>query len=200
MVQSMRLARRHLVAPLVAVALIATGALPDAALAQQAVTVQLSAQNNSGMTGTATLTPMGNQTRVVVTLQNAPGPHPIHIHDGSCANLNPQPLYPLTTVMNGSSETVVNASLSSIQGAQHAINVHKSPQEASVYTACGNIPTVAAAPAAAAPAAAAAQARPAAPAQLPRTGEADFGLYGLLALGALIAAAGVGLVARRRSI
>ena len=52
-----------------------------------------------------------------------------------------------------------------------------------------------AAPAAPTPAVAPAQA----PRQLPRTGEAEFGLYGLMALGALIGLAAAGLALRRRS-
>jgi len=51
------------------------------------------------------------------------------------------------------------------------------------------------APAAPTPAVAPAQA----PRQLPKTGEAEFGLYGLMALGALIALAAAGLALRRRS-
>jgi LPXTG-motif cell wall-anchored protein len=50
-------------------------------------------------------------------------------------------------------------------------------------------------PAAPTPAVAPAQA----PRQLPRTGEAEFGLYGLMVLGALIVLAAAGLVLRRRS-
>ena len=233
----MRLSRQLLIVPLVAVALVSLGARPDTASAQQAVTVQLSPQNSSGITGTATLTPMGDQTRVVLTLAGAgAGPEPAHIHAGTCADLDPTPKWPLTSVANGVSDTMVNAKLSDIQASATAINIHKSPQEISVYVACGNIPTAAAAGAApaaapagapgatpgtpapvtsaaapatapsagappagpvAAPAAAAAQpARP--PAQLPRTGESGFELYGLLALGVLVLVAGMGLMIRRR--
>ena len=227
----MRLSRQLLIVPLVAVALVSLGAPPDTASAQQAVTVQLSPQNSSGITGTATLTPMGDQTRVVLTLAGAgAGPEPAHIHAGTCADLDPTPKWPLTSVANGVSDTMVNAKLSDIQASATAINIHKSPQEISVYVACGDIPTAAAAGAApgatpgipapapvtsaaapatapsagappagpvAAPAAAAAQpARP--PAQLPRTGESGFELYGLLALGVLVLVAGMGLMIRRR--
>jgi hypothetical protein len=110
--------------------------------AQQPVTIQLSSQNNSGITGTAVLTPMGAQTRVVLTIQGGPpdGNHPAHIHAGTCANLDPRPLFPLPNVQNGRSEATVNVSIDQIRAARHAINVHKSPQEASVYVACGDLP------------------------------------------------------------
>ena len=110
--------------------------------AQQPVTVQLASQNNSGVTGTAVLTPMGAQTRVVLTIQGGPpdGNHPAHIHPGTCANLDPRPLFPLPNVQNGRSEGTVNASIDQLRAARHAINVQKSPQEASVYVACGDLP------------------------------------------------------------
>ena len=194
----MRWSKRHLFGPLLAAALLSVGLVPDTASAQQAVTIQLAAQNNSGITGTATLTPQGNQTRVVLALTGAgAGPEPAHIHAGTCTNLTPAPAFPLTPVANGASETMVNAPLSQVQGAAHAINVHKSPQEAAVYVSCGNIPMLAstAAPAPAAPAAAAPAAQPA---QLPRSGEADFLLFGLASLGAVLIVSGASLMLRRR--
>ena len=143
-----------------AVALTTIALLPASTEAQQSVTINLTAQNNSGQTGTAVLTADGASTKVVLTLSNAPGPHPAHIHSGAC----PTPgavVFPLTSVTNGRSETTVAASIADILRAPHAINVHKSPQEIPVYTACGNVTAAAAAaPAAAAPAAA----KPAAPA------------------------------------
>jgi Cu/Zn superoxide dismutase len=138
-------------------------AWPAQTEAQQSVTINLSAQNDSGQTGTAVLTPDGSGTKVVLTLSNAPGPHPAHIHAGSC----PTPgavVFPLTTVTNGKSETTVAASIADILRAPHAVNVHKSPQEIPVYTACGNVTAAAAAAPAAPPAAAPAAPKPAAPA------------------------------------
>jgi LPXTG-motif cell wall-anchored protein len=160
-----------------AVALTTVALLPASIEAQQSITINLTAQNDSGQNGTAVLTPDGAGTKVVVTLSNAPGPHPAHIHSGSC----PTPgavVYPLTSVANGQSETTVAASIADILRAPHAINVHKSPQEIPVYTACGDVTATAAAPAApaakpAAPAAAAPAAqpspaaKPAGPAQAP---------------------------------
>jgi LPXTG-motif cell wall-anchored protein len=152
-------------AVLAAVALAAS--LPIGTQAQQTVSLTISEQNDSDISGTATLTAMGDQTQVVVQLQNAPGPHPIHIHEGTCANLDPAVEFPLTTVMNGRSETMVAASLQHIQAMQHAINVHKSPQEASVYVACGTIPTAGAAAPAAQPKPGEPMPKPAPPATKP---------------------------------
>lgn len=191
----MRLSPRYLIAPLL-MALISVGTLADPASAQQAVTVQLTPQNNSGISGTATLTPMGQQTRVELKLNGAgAGPQPAHIHEGTCTNLNPAPKYPLTNVVNGSSETTLNIPLSTIQAAQLAVNVHKSPQEITVYVACGDIPMAAAAAGSPVsnPAGAAATAQ-----RLPNTGQADFALYGPAALGGLLILGGAGLLLRRR--
>jgi hypothetical protein len=126
--------------------LIATVMAATVAGAQQPLTIQLNTQNNSGISGTATLTPVGTtQTRVVLTLQGSPADanHPAHIHTSNCATIGGV-VYPLTNVRNGTSETVINATIAQIRAAQHSLNVHKSPQEASVYVACGDLPTGAA--------------------------------------------------------
>ncbi len=111
------------------------------ASAADTLTVQLTAQNNSGQSGTATLTDMGDgTTKVVLSLTDLGAtPQPVHIHDGTCATLNPTPKYPLTNMVNGKSETVVKVSMSQLLAQPFAINAHKSGQEVSVYTACGNI-------------------------------------------------------------
>lgn len=113
----------------------------DGTVAQDGTaTVSLAEMNDSGITGTATLTDADGMTAVVVTLQNAgSGPQPIHIHPGTCADLDPAPQYPLTSVEGGASETTVEASLSSLQDGTFAINVHKSVEEAEIYVACGDI-------------------------------------------------------------
>jgi LPXTG-motif cell wall-anchored protein len=209
-----------------ALAMTSLAVLPATTQAQQSVTINLSPQNDSGQTGTAVLTPDGAGTKVVLTLANAPGPHPAHIHTGSC----PTPgavVFPLTSVTDGKSETTVAASIADIMKAPHAINIHKSPQEIPVYTSCGNVSApaagaaaspVAAAPAAqpspaakpAAPPAAAAQPvaapaqapRPvASPAALPRTGDVDpnAGLWMVIVAGVGLLGAGALVLARRRS-
>ncbi|MCC7367305.1 MAG: hypothetical protein IT306_02720 [Chloroflexi bacterium] len=208
-----------------AVALTTLALLPGATQAQQSVTINLTAQNNSGVAGTAVLTPDGAGTKVVLTLSNAPGPHPAHIHAGSCPTVGAV-VFPLTSVTNGKSETTVAASIADILRAPHAINVHKSPQEISAYVSCGNlVASAAAAPAAqASPAAAGAAPAPAAkpaaspvtapaqaprpvaspsPVALPRTGEAAdpaAGLWLLISGGVGLVGAGVYLLSRRRPV
>lgn len=54
-------------------------------------------------------------------------------------NLNPQPRYPLQSVVNGRSETVVDVPLSTLLGGQFAINVHKSQKHIRRYVACGEL-------------------------------------------------------------
>ena len=150
-----------------AVAVTTLALLPGATEAQQSVTINLTAQNNSGVSGTAVLTPDGAGTKVVLNLTNAPGPHPAHIHAGACPTVGAV-VFPLTSVTNNMSETTVAASIADILRAPHAINVHKSPQEISAYVSCGNVTAAAAAAPAAAPAAQPSPAaKPAAPAQAP---------------------------------
>ncbi|MER3400179.1 MAG: hypothetical protein C4313_03440 [Thermoflexus sp.] len=112
-----------------------------AAPAPQTVTIPLKEQGGSGQSGTATLRAMGDQTEVTITI--TPGPagvdQPAHIHEGTCANLNPKPAFPLTPVRDGRSTTTVNVRLTDLLAKPFAINVHKSAQEIAVYVACGEI-------------------------------------------------------------
>lgn len=121
--------------------LVLLGATSLAAAADSA-TVKLAPQNNSGESGTATLTSVGqNQTKVVLQVTGAPSgvSQPVHIHKGTCDKLDPKPAYPLSPLVNGKSETTVKASLDSLEKGGYAINGHKSAKEASTYVFCGNI-------------------------------------------------------------
>jgi len=103
-------------------------------------TVTLNALNNSGITGRATLTDAGGQTMVQLTIAGSDDAHPAHIHNGTCANLDPAPLYPLTTAQGGMSSSVVAAPLAEIMSGQKAINLHRSASDMQSYVACGNLP------------------------------------------------------------
>ncbi len=105
------------------------------------ITIQMKALNGSGEDGTAVITPKGDaDVMVVLNLTGAPSDaQPVHIHKGTCDNLDPKPLYPLTNVVNGNSETEVMVPMSELEKGQYAINVHKSAADISTYVSCGNI-------------------------------------------------------------
>lgn len=111
------------------------------AFADSAVTVRLDARGNSGQAGTATLQPVGEQTKVVIELTNVPAgvAQPAHIHRGICDNLDKAPRWNLKAVQDGRSVTLVPVSLDTILKEPMAINVHKSAIETQIYVACGNI-------------------------------------------------------------
>jgi hypothetical protein len=124
-------------------ALVALGGTRATYAQPETVTVTLGEQNGSGQNGTATLTANGDTTMVMVTVSGGSStPQPAHIHPGTCANLNPKPIYPLTSLVNGTSETTVPVSLSELVNGEFAINIHKSGPEASVYVSCGDIPNM----------------------------------------------------------
>ena len=117
-------------------------ALPSSVAAQsQSLTLTLNAQNNSGISGTATLTDLGDgKTRVAIQATGAgAGPEPFHIHPGSCAQLEPTPAFSLQSVTNGSSTTDVNATLQQLIDGHYAVHMHKSNDELTVYVACADI-------------------------------------------------------------
>ncbi len=111
------------------------------------IMIDLLEQNDSGITGTATLEDNGDgTTRVDLVLEGVAedANHPAHIHAGAC----PEPgevLYPLENVVfnanagAGVSVTQVDATLEEILADPTAINVHLSPEQAGVYVACGNL-------------------------------------------------------------
>src|SRR5438270_9643231 len=106
----------------------------------KSVKVSMHAQNKSGESGSAKLTPQGaDKTRVEISLKGGPKgtPQPAHIHEGSCAKLDPKPKYGLENVVDGKSSTVVPQGIDSVRGM--AINVHKSADDLKTYVACGDI-------------------------------------------------------------
>ena len=108
----------------------------------KSVKVSMKAQNKSGESGSARLTPEGpDKTRVEITLKGGPKgtPQPAHIHEGSCAKLDPKPKQGLENVVDGKSSTVVPVGLESLTGGKMAINVHKSKEDINTYVSCGDI-------------------------------------------------------------
>ena len=144
---------------------------------EQATTLQLVQQNNSGVSGTATFTPSGGGVRVDIKVTGAgAGPQPAHIHAGTCAQLDPTPQFTLAPVTNGSSTTDLQTTIAALTASPHAVHMHKSTDELTVYVACADIK----------------------PAVLPRTGQSDTTTSGLVSAAAGLSLLGLGLVLRRR--
>jgi len=102
------------------------------------VTLELQELNDSGVSGSVTMTAIDDErTRVDVSVD--PAGHesmPAHIHPGSCAELVPQPKYGLENVIDGESSTEVPASLTDLMSGGQALNIHMSNEEMGVYSAC----------------------------------------------------------------
>jgi Cu/Zn superoxide dismutase len=111
------------------------------ALEDVEVSLDLQEQNDSGITGTATLSPTSDgEVEVELEVDGSEGgPHPAHIHKGSCADLDPNPAFPLEDVVDGRSETTVDVDIDDLTADEYAINVHESPENASNYVACADI-------------------------------------------------------------
>ncbi len=135
--------------PIAVVMALVTMAFVSPILAQEdSITISLREYQRSGVSGSATLTADEQNTRVVMELSGDPvtGNHPTHIHTGTCADFDPDPTYPLTTVIldevsdeGVSDSTVEDVSLESLLGADYVILVHKSAEELTNYYVCGDI-------------------------------------------------------------
>lgn len=91
--------------------------------------------------GKATLTEEDEKVKVVLSLTvgDLKDAQPAHIHKGDCPGVG-EVAYPLTNVVSGKSETILNTTLADLKKELPlAINVHKSAGELKVYTACGGL-------------------------------------------------------------
>ena len=107
------------------------------------VTIDLGELNDSGQTGTATLTEMGSNTQVVLSLSAGDlQSELVHIHLGQCGDTLGGVDHALTSFVGGSgdSTTMVSATLASLMDGDHAVNVHEA-DNAGNYTACANVPS-----------------------------------------------------------
>ena len=118
-----------------AVALIACQAAADPPR-----TITLQTLNASGVTGTVSFTALREKTAVEIVVNPGGNPNmPVHIHPGTCENLTPQPKFPLENVQNGSSKTVVPATIAELFAGGLAVNIHRSNDDLKTYTACVDI-------------------------------------------------------------
>jgi len=131
---------------LAAAGFIVVGSGDRASAQDQTVTVTLGPGRDGSQTGTATLTAQGSQTQVMLNIQSGPAGvgQPAHIHVGPCPGVG-SIAFPLTNVVDGTSTTVVDATLASLQTGGYSINVHQDASEAGlpIYVSCGEIPAAA---------------------------------------------------------
>jgi hypothetical protein len=125
--------------------LIAAGLLTIAIFApatgEEAITVDLDEVDGSGVEGSARLVAADGQTEVEVLITaglEEGAVHPVHIHEGTCDDLG-DVAYPLEDIVDGVSESEVDAELADLMDGNHAINVHLSEDEMNVNVACGDI-------------------------------------------------------------
>lgn len=105
-----------------------------------AQTYPFNPMTQSGQKGTLTLVPMGDNTRVIITLTGEPDGaiQPAHIHKGDCANPGAV-IIPLTDVVAGHSMTVVKLPIGKVAIPGDSANVHQSAAKLNVYVACADI-------------------------------------------------------------
>jgi hypothetical protein len=113
------------------------GIVPLAGAADAPVRIPLDAMGGSGETGVAILTPQGAKTVVELQMKGAPAdPQPAHFHTGTCDKYAPRPLYPLRSVVKGSSTTTLDVPIEKLTGGDLVINVHKSLEEIATVSSC----------------------------------------------------------------
>ncbi|MBV9719207.1 MAG: hypothetical protein JOZ77_07795 [Candidatus Eremiobacteraeota bacterium] len=106
------------------------------------MTINLGAQNGSKQDGQAFLNDTSGGLKVKIALKNEPAgaSEPAHIHQGTCAKLNPAPWKALSNVVNGTSVTTLpGVTLAQLKKAHYAINVHESAANLKHYVSCGDL-------------------------------------------------------------
>jgi hypothetical protein len=114
----------------------------------QNMTIGLNEYEGSGVSGWATLTAQDDGVHVQMAVEGdqISGDHPTHIHTGTCNDFDPNPTFPLTTVIldplsaDGVSESdVPDVTLDALLADDHVILIHKSMAELTTYFVCGDI-------------------------------------------------------------
>lgn len=108
---------------------------------QTLITLNLTEQNNSSESGTATLLEGNGTVTITINVSGAPEnvSQPAHIHNGSCPDVGAVK-YALNNIINGSSTTIINATFNQLESELPlAINIHQSVENSSIYVSCGDI-------------------------------------------------------------
>lgn len=112
------------------------------AMSAHSMTINLGAQNGSKQDGQAFLNDTSGGLRVKLQVKNEPAgaSEPAHIHQGTCAKLNPAPWKGLSNVVGGVSVTTIpNLTLADLKKAHYAINIHASAANLQHYVSCGDL-------------------------------------------------------------
>jgi hypothetical protein len=139
-----------LVVSLVALASLVPAMTVAAQESPETITIALTEYQDSGVSGWATLTAEGDGVAVQMAVEGdqVTGDQPTHIHTGTCEDFDPNPTFPLTTIVldplsaDGISQTSVpDVSLDELLSGDYVILVHKSADELTNYFVCGDIKT-----------------------------------------------------------
>ncbi|MBV8333751.1 MAG: hypothetical protein JO192_13515 [Candidatus Eremiobacteraeota bacterium] len=127
---------------------VTAGAAPNAvnnmdnAMSAHSMTINMGAQNGSKQDGQAFLNDTSAGLKVKIQLKNEPAgaSEPAHIHEGTCAKINPAPWKPLSNVVNNLSvTTIAGLTIAQLKKAHYAINVHESAANLKRYVSCGDV-------------------------------------------------------------
>ncbi len=104
-------------------------------------TIAMHALSGSGQNGTATITDLGGNVRVSVSIGGEPASasEPAHVHLGRCPNIKAVPAYNVGPIVHGKGADVVKLTWAEINSGKYAVNVHKSASDMGTYVSCGNI-------------------------------------------------------------
>lgn len=112
------------------------------AIPNQPLIVTMTEINNSRQSGSATLIPEGEKTRIIINLANAPNySQSVYIIEGYCARPG-NAKYSLESLNKGRSESLLDLPFKEIiKQLPLAIGVYRPTQTEQINIACGNITT-----------------------------------------------------------
>ena len=128
------------------VALFALGifaASPASAADGDTLEIDLNGLNEYDFNGTAVITEENGAVTVDIQVEgeDVVGGHPVHIHLGTCNELDPNPTYSLADIdADGLSTTLVDGvTLDDLLAEPYAVNAHLSATDIPTYVTCGDI-------------------------------------------------------------
>ena len=117
------------------------GAVSPVSAQDDSVTVELEAEDDSGVTGQAVLTADGDQTLLTVELEGSEEGYEGHVFDSNCGDHQSATVfYAIEAVdADGQSESTVDAPLSELTTGDFWVHMHQPAGERGVGVACGQV-------------------------------------------------------------